>query len=98
MKRYYITKKGKVIMVLYRCSYCKKPLMPLYEMLCIMLDKTRREIPRLFYSLCGCVPYKKTQIQSSNSRRPSLDWYDEFYDGYGSYDAARYKSDHMEII
>jgi len=30
--------------------------------------------------------------------RPNLDWYDKFYDGYGSYDKIRNMIDHMETI
>ena len=30
------------------------------------------------------------------TKRPNLDWYDEFYEGYGVYDTTRYMIDHME--
>ena len=36
--------------------------------------------------------------RSKQTKRPNLDWYDKFYDGYGSYDKIKNMIDHMETI
>tara|TARA_B100000427_G_scaffold119553_1_gene99633 strand:+ start:369 stop:635 length:267 start_codon:yes stop_codon:yes gene_type:complete len=55
------------------------------------------------YSQEGAYITLSTDIAPSSSRvrqtkRPNLDWYDKFYDGYGSYDKIKNMIDHMETI
>ena len=60
-------------------------------------------LKRCDYSQPNVIFTLSTDIVPSTSkhrqtRRPSLDWYDKFYDGYGSYDKMRNMIDHMETI
>ena len=40
--------------------------------------------------------FSPSNSRDKQTRRPNLDWYDEFYEGYGAYDKTRYMIDHME--
>ncbi len=97
MTIYKVTEDGNKVRLLYRCSYCKRPLMPFLDMVNILYKKYYKEeykIPNYFYSLCRCSPSNAGSGScGKNNKRPSLDWYDNNYDEYNIF-----YNDNTEVV